>query len=52
MRNQAHSDAANGFNLPSAFKSHNDQTNQMIAIAVLVASICAATIVGAQIIFG
>ena len=52
MRNRAHADAAEGFNLPSAFKSHNDQTNQMIAIAVLVASICAATIVGAQIIFG
>lgn len=51
MRNQAQSDAAEGFNLPSAFKSHNDQMNHRIAIAVLVASVCAATIVGVQIIF-
>ncbi len=49
MRNQAQSDAAEGFNLPSAFKSHNDH---MIAIAVLIASVCAATIVGAQIWWG
>lgn len=47
-----HAEAAEGFNLPTAFKSHNDQLNHMIAIAVLVASICAATIIGTQIIFG
>lgn len=52
MRNRAHADVGEGFSLPSAFKSHNDQTSHMIAIAVLVASVCAATIVGAQIIFG
>lgn len=51
MRNRAQTEAAEGFNLPTAFKSHNDQLNHMIAIAVLVASICAATIVGTQIIF-
>ncbi len=41
-----------GFDLPAAFKTHNDHLNQMVAIAVLVASVCAATIIGAQIIFG
>ncbi len=52
MRNRSHTDAAEGFDLPAAFKSHNDQLNQMVAIAVLVASICAATILGAQILWG
>lgn len=52
MRNRAQTEVAEGFSLPSAFKTHNDQLSQLIAIAVLVASICAATIIGAQILWG
>lgn len=47
-----HTEVDCGFDLPAAFKTHNDHLNQMVAVAVLVASVCAATILGVQIVFG
>lgn len=41
---------SNGFNLPSAYKSHERKHDHLIAIASLIASVCVATIVGAQIV--
>ncbi|MEN5277337.1 hypothetical protein ABE527_10330 [Brucella sp. TWI432] len=39
-----------GFNLPSAFKSHSRKHDHLIAIASLIASVCVAAILGAQIL--
>ncbi|MFD1197401.1 hypothetical protein ACFQ3K_03535 [Brucella gallinifaecis] len=47
MRNQIDS---NGFNLPSAYKSHDNSLNHKIVIAALFASVSVAAIVGAQIV--
>lgn len=52
MRNQAQSDAAKGFSLPAAIQYQPRQHDHLIANTALVASVCAATIIGAQIIFG
>lgn len=52
MRNHIHTDAAQGFDLPAALKVQPRQHDQLIAIAALVASVCAATLVGAQILWG
>ncbi|WP_192799899.1 hypothetical protein [Brucella anthropi] len=52
MHNHIHADAAQGFDLPAALKVQPRQHDHLIAIAALVASVCAATIIGAQIIFG
>lgn len=38
-----------GFNLPSAYRSHNDRLNHMVVIAVLLASTAIAAIMGVQI---
>lgn len=52
MRNHMHTAAADGFNLPSAYKSSTRQHDHLIAIASLIASVCVMSIVGAQMIFG
>ncbi|MEN5297707.1 hypothetical protein ABE530_05050 [Brucella sp. TWI559] len=39
-----------GFNLPSAFKSHSRKHDHLIAIASLIASVCVAATLGAQIV--
>lgn len=52
MRNHMHTDAAQGFDLPAALKAQPRQHDHLIAIAALVASLCAATIVAAQILWG
>ena len=41
-----------GFNIPSAYKSHNGQLNQLLAIATLIASFCVASTVSAQMFWG
>lgn len=52
MRNHTHADAAQGFDLPAALNAQTRQHGHLIAIAALIASVCAATILGAQIICG
>lgn len=52
MQNKPQTAAADGFNLPAAYKSSGRQHDHLIAIASLIASVCVMSIVGANMIFG
>ncbi len=49
MRNRPNSA---GFNLPSAYKSHDGQLKQVLAIAVLFSSVGIAAVTASQILWG
>lgn len=47
MDNRVH---AQGFNLPSAYKSHDGNLNHKVVVAILIASVSVAAVLGAQIV--
>lgn len=49
---QLKADAEYGFSLPSAFKSHDSQLKQLIALSVFFASVCVMSIIGANMMWG
>lgn len=52
MRNRPHSEAAEGFNLPSAYRSHDRDTAFRLVLSIFGTSCAAAFALGAQIFFG